>query len=59
MQDRLFRAPLPPPLDSEAAAEGEGADWSPGRRDAVKGPELGRLLRERLGESDRTGVRSA
>ena len=58
MQDRLSRAP-PPPQDSEAAAEGEGAHWSPGRRDTVKGPELRRLLRERLEESNRAGVRSA
>ena len=56
VQDRLSRAP---PLDSEAAAEGEGAHWSPGRRDTVKGPELRRLLRERLEESNRAGVRSA
>ena len=59
MQDCLFRAPLPPPLDSEAAAEGEGTHWSSGRRDTVKVPELRRLLKERLEESNRTGVRSA
>ena len=64
VQGRLpWAPPLPPPPPllpgSEAAAEGEGARGSPGRRDAVKGPELRRLLRERLGESDLTGVRSA
>ena len=60
MQDPLSLVPLSPPApDSEAAAEGEGTQWSLGRREIVKGPELRRLLRERLEEPDWAGVRSA
>ena len=59
-QDHLSPAP-PAPLapDSEAAAEGDGTRWSPGWRDTVKGPELRRLLRERLEEPNRAGIQSA
>ena len=47
VQDPLSLVPLSPPApDSEAAAEGEGTQWSLGRREIVKGPELRRLLRE-------------
>ena len=60
VQDCLSQAPpLPLPPDSDVAAKGEGACWSPGRRDTVQGPELRRLLRERLEESNQAGVRSA
>ena len=49
VQDRLSLAPPPPPAaDSEAGGEERGAEWSLGRRDIVRGPELWRLLKERL-----------
>ena len=58
MQDHLSLAPLPPAPNSAAAAKGEGAQWSPGQRDTVKGPELRRLLREGLEEPNWAGIRS-
>ena len=60
VQDRLSPAQPPPPVpDSDAATEEDSAQGSPGRRDVVKGPGLGRLLRERLEEPNRAGIRSA
>ena len=60
VQDRLSPAPLPLLTpDSEAAAEEKGAKWSPGRRNIVRGPELWRLLKERLKDPDRPAFRSA
>ena len=60
VQDRLSPAPpLPPAPDGEAAAGEESAKWSPGREDVVKGPRLRKLIRERLEEPSRAGVRSA
>ena len=55
VQGRL--SPLSTP-NSEAAAEEESAQGSPGRRDVVKGPGLRRLLWERLEEPNRAGIRS-
>ena len=47
VQDRLSPAPPPPPTpNSGAGGEGRGAEWSRGRRDIVRGPELWRLLKE-------------
>ena len=60
VQDRLLPAPPPPPAaDSEAGGEGRGAKWSPGQRDIVRGPELWRLLKERLKDPNRPAFRSA
>ena len=60
VQDRLSPAPPPPPApDSEAAAEEGSYQWSPGRRDVFKGPGLRRLLRKRLEEPNRAGIRFA
>ena len=52
-------APPPPAAGSEPRGEGEGAKWSPGRRSIVRGPELWRLLKERLKDSNRPTLRSA
>ena len=60
VQDRLLPAPPPPPAaDSEAGGEGRGAKWSPGQRDIVRGPELWKLLKERLKDPNQTAFRSA
>ena len=58
-QDRLSPAPPPPTPDSEAGGEGRGAKWSPGRRNIVRGPELWKLLKERLKDPNRPAFRSA
>ena len=59
MQDHLSPAPPPPPApDSEAGGEARGAKWSPGRRGIVRGPELWRLLKERLKDPNRPAFRS-
>ena len=55
---RLFLAALPA-ADSEPRGEGEGTKWSPGRKSIVRGPELWRLLKERLKDPDRPTFRSA
>ena len=52
-------APPPPATDNETRGEGEGAKWSPGRRSIVRGPELWRLLKERLKDPNRPAFRSA
>ena len=41
-------APPPPTAGSEPRGERGRAEWSPGRRSVVRGPELWRLLTERL-----------
>ena len=52
-------APPPPAAGSKTGGEGEGARWSPGRRSIVRGPELWRLLKERLKDPNRPAFRSA
>ena len=55
-------SPAAPPLPaagSESRGEEEGAKWSLGRRNIVRGPELWRLLKERLKDPDRPAFRSA
>ena len=58
MKGRLSPA-APLATDSETGGEGERAKWSPGRRSIVRGPELWRLLKERLKDPNRPAFRSA
>ena len=60
VKGRLSLAVPPPPApDSEPRGEGEGTKWSPGRRSIVRGPELWRLLKERLKDQNWPAFRSA
>ena len=52
-------AQLPPATGSEPRSEGERAKWSPGRRSIVRGPDLLRLLKERLEEANGVALQSA
>ena len=46
-------APPPPAAGSQPRGKEEGAKWSPGRRNIVRGPELWKLLKERLKDPNR------
>ena len=52
-------APPPPAAGSQPRGKEEGAKWSPGRRNIVRGPELWKLLKERLKDPNRPAFRSA
>ena len=52
--------PAPPPVvNSGTGGERVGAKWSPGRRSILRGPELWKLLKERLKDPNRPAFRSA
>ena len=52
-------APLPPAMNDGMGSEGVEAKWSRGRRGIIRGPELWRLLKERLKDPNRPAFRSA
>ena len=51
-------APPPPAAGRQPRGREEGAKWSPGRRNIVRGPELWKLLKERLKDPNRPAFRS-
>ena len=52
--------PAPPPVvNSRTGGERVGAKWSPGRRSILRGPELWKLLKERLKDPNRPAFRLA
>ena len=52
-------APPPPAVNDGTGGEGVGAKWSPGRKGIIRGPELWKLLKERLKDPNRPAFRSA
>ena len=52
-------APPPPVMSSGTGSERVGAKWSPGRRGIIRGPELWKLLKERLKDPNQPAFRSA
>ena len=57
--DRLSPPAPPPVVDSGTRRKRGGAKWSPGRRSIIRGPELWKLLKERLKDPNRPAFRSA
>ena len=55
----LGRLSPPPAGNNGTGSEGAGAKWSPGRRGMIRGPELWKLLKERLKDPNRPAFRSA
>ena len=52
-------APPPPAVNARTGRKGVEANWSLGRRGIFRGPELWKLLKERLKDPNRPAFRSA